>query len=84
MECGSVTFAQASLLLAVCRGDVPAMQRALAAGAGARTRYERSDAQRLLGDAHLGSQWWATQTNFPLLYFAGKVRHTLADNSDGL
>lgn len=76
MESGSVSFAQAALLVAVCRGSLSGTAAALAAGASARSRYTREDAQRLLGDeAHLGSQWWATQTDLPVLYFAGKWSH---------
>jgi hypothetical protein len=67
-----LSAADAALLLAVCRGDVTAAAAALSAGAAARRRVRRADAAATLGpDAYLGSQWWATQDHFPLLYFAG-------------
>jgi hypothetical protein len=72
MEDVALSAADAALLLAVCRGDLAAAQAALAAGASARRRLRRMDAAATLGpDAYLGSQWWSTQDNFPLLYFAG-------------
>ncbi len=64
--------ADAALLLAVCRGDVEGAAAAIASGASAKRRFRRADAAAALGpDAYLGSQWWATQTNFPLMYFVG-------------
>jgi hypothetical protein len=72
---GSVSFADALLLVAVRRGDVAAARDALRAGANAKTRIARHDVLRLLGaDTHLGSQWWGSQTDVRLLTAACLTR----------
>ena len=69
----SLSFADAALLVGVYRGDSGAVRDALRAGADARAQLSRGDVLHVLGPGtHLGSQWWAGQTAFPLLYVAGK------------
>lgn len=61
---GVMSFADASLLVAVRRGDVCAAREAIRAGANVHARLARQDVLRLLGaDTHLGSQWWGSQTD---------------------
>ena len=70
-----MSAADAALLLAVCRGDAEGVAAALADGASAKRRFRRADAAAVLGpEAYLGSQWWASQTNYPLMYFVGARR----------
>lgn len=76
--------ADVALLLAVCRGDAEGAAAALAAGASAKRRFRRADAAAALGpEAYLGSQWWATQTNFPLMYFVGAPAAATAPRTPG-
>jgi hypothetical protein len=69
----SLSFASSALLVGIRAGDSGAVRDALRAGADPRARLARGDVLRVLGEGtHLGSQWWASQTAFPWLYFAGK------------
>lgn len=60
------------LIVAVCAGDTEGCRTAMAGGAKANTSVSRQHAAIALGpNAFLGSLSWASQDDFPLLYFGG-------------
>lgn len=70
---GSPSSALQELILAVCAGDTDGCKRALQCGASATASVSRQHAAVALGpNAFLGSLSWASQDDFPLLYFGGE------------
>lgn len=61
------------LILSVCAGDTQGCRQAIQSGASASASVSRQHAAMALGpNAFLGSLSWASQDDFPLLYFGGE------------